>query len=78
LDSNNYISLKQEELGDDLDNKIDEEIDEILKDLENDPELQIEEEEIKKMISGIDEKADKDLFLDIDNIKDVKEKFQSR
>ena len=53
IDVKNYISKEQE--VNNLEN-IDAEIDSILNDLKNDPELKVDEEEIKKIISEINNK----------------------
>ncbi len=60
----------------------DKDIDEILREIENDPELKIDEEEIERILKEIEEESnmindDKPIInLDMDAIKEVKEKFK--
>nr|MDD3720139.1 His-Xaa-Ser system protein HxsD [Candidatus Gracilibacteria bacterium] len=63
----------------------DKDIDEILKEIENDPELKIDEEEIEKILKEIEEETESmndnsrpTITLDTNSIKDVKKKFQNR
>ena len=58
----------------------DKDIDEILKEIENDPELKIDEEEISRILSEIETEASepKKPTIDPNKLKYAKEKFQSR
>ena len=56
----------------------DKDIDEILKEIENDPELKIDEEEIEKILKEIEEEnveEQKEIKLDIDWVKKAKKNF---
>lgn len=62
----------------------DKDIDEILREIENDPELKIDEEEIERILreieaetNGLDTKTS-EVTLNVNAIKDVKSKFQNR
>lgn len=58
----------------------DKDIDEILREIENDPELKIDEEEINRILAEIEAEtqAIQKPKLNINKLKDAKEKFQSR
>jgi His-Xaa-Ser system protein HxsD len=60
----------------------DKDIDEILKEIENDPDLQIDEAEINKILAEVEEEIVKtkkpSVTLDPNKIKDVKKNFQNR
>jgi len=62
----------------------DKDIDEILREIENDPELKIDEEEIERILKEIEEETKEieeeksTITLDPNAIKDVKAKFQNR
>jgi CBS-domain-containing membrane protein len=67
-------------------NKIDfdRDIDDILKEIENDPELKIDEEEIEKILREIEEETGNDIEdntpvikLDTDAVKKAKENFNN-
>ncbi len=61
----------------------DKDIDEILREIENDPELKIDEEEIERILREIELETNwleikPEITLNTNAIKDVKEKFQNR
>lgn len=83
IDSANFIELdtnKQEQNQIDFDK----DIDEILREIENDPELKIDEEEIERILREIEEETasmeqdEPKINLDTNSIKDAKAKFQNR
>lgn len=85
LDSNNFVSLDTDnQNGNQID--FDKDIDEILKEIENDPELKIDEEEIERILKEIEEETASEwvieeetkITLDINWVKDAKKKFQDR
>jgi len=56
----------------------DKDIDEILKEIENDPELKIDEEEIEKILKEIEEETEeeqKDVKVDVEWVKKAKQNF---
>lgn len=80
LDVNNFTSI-------DTDNKnnnqidFDKDIDEILKEIENDPELKIDEEEIEKILKEIEKETESEikppvLTADLEGLKKAKEQFK--
>lgn len=90
LDSNNFVEL-------DTDNRnfqnqeqnqidFDKDIDEILKEIENDPDLKIDEEEIERILKEIEEETESEMedlpkpkiTLDPKAVKNAKKKFQDR
>ncbi len=61
----------------------DKDINEILKEIENDPELKIDDDEINRILAEIENetqtnKQEKTLKIDPNKVKNAKEKFQSR
>ena len=85
LDSNNFVSLDTRNNGNkEID--FDKDIDEILKEIENDPELKIDEEEIERILKEIEEETANEtivieetkITLDINAVEDAKKKFQDR
>jgi len=59
----------------------DKDIDEILKEIENDPDLKIDEEEIEKILKEIEEETEKEdvkpeITVNLDAVKNMKEKFK--
>lgn len=60
----------------------DKDIDEILKEIENDPDLQIDEDEINKILAEVEEETKKSKTsnptIDPNKVKDVKKNFQNR
>ncbi|NDK07673.1 His-Xaa-Ser system protein HxsD [Candidatus Gracilibacteria bacterium] len=59
----------------------DKDIDDILKEIENDPELKVDEDEIERILKEIEQEYEKEseekpsIKVDVDAVKDVKEKF---
>jgi len=91
LDANNFVAIDTERKKDQDFNQeqnqidFDKDIDEILKEIENDPELQIDEEEIEKILKEIEEEAENELvdeqpniIIDPEAIKKAKEKFSEK
>lgn len=87
LDSRGFIEIDTDRKNDNWEqNQIDfdKDIDEILREIENDPELKIDEEEIERILREIEsetsliETEDSKITLDPNNLKDVKSKFQNR
>lgn len=83
LDSANFVELntdRQEQNQIDFDK----DIDEILREIENDPELKIDEAEIERILREIEEETsnmdveEPKISLDTNNIEDAKAKFQNR
>ncbi len=74
LDSNNFVEIntdKQESNQIDFDK----DIDDILKDIENDPDLKIDEEEIENILKEIEEESKVDIKIDPEGLKKAKESF---
>lgn len=90
LDSNGFISIDTDRRNDggnsDTVNMIDfdKDIDEILREIENDPELKIDEAEIERILKEIEEESRSEISselkitLDPNKVQDAKKKFQSR
>lgn len=86
LDVNNYSEFDTDNRDNSEQNQIDfdKDIDEILREIENDPELKIDEAEIEKILREIEEETQDieiektTISLDPNAIKDVKAKFQNR
>jgi len=94
LDSWSYVSHDPEnpkELNLDANNSqvaeidFDKDIDEIIKEIENDPDLQIDEDEIQQMLKEIEEETANEnlhsmnkpiISIDPDSVKDVKKQFK--
>lgn len=80
VDSANFVELntdRQEQNQIDFDK----DIDEILREIENDPELKIDEAEIERILREIEEETtdkEESITLNPNAIKDVKTKFQDR
>jgi len=79
LDTQNFVTLDTDLSGwDEID--FDKDIDEILKEIENDPDLKIDEEEIEKILQEIevgDSELEKpSLAIDPESIKGVKDMFK--
>jgi len=83
LDMNNFVTLDTDNIHN---NKkqidFDKDIDEILKEIENDPELQIDEEEIERILKEIEEETEEfeqnnTPSIDLWAISDIKNKFKS-
>jgi hypothetical protein len=85
IDQSNFVSLNTDDKRDWDRSEIDfdKDIDEILKEIENDPELKIDEEEIERILKEIEEETAseeqaKNITLDINWVEDAKKKFQDR
>lgn len=89
LDVNNFVSIDTDKkLSDNDQNQIDfdKDIDDILKEIENDPELQIDEEEIEKILKEIEEETNsldiepvkQSIILDPNKIQNAKDQFKDR
>jgi len=87
LDSNNFVAIDTDKNWWDNceQNQIDfdKDIDEILKEIENDPELKIDEEEIEKILKEIEEETESELndnepsiTIDPEAVKKAKEQFK--
>lgn len=79
IDNKNYVSIDKENTKNEID--FDKDIDEILKEIENDPELKIDEEEIKRILEEIEEESlweENNISLDINWVEDAKKRFQDR
>ncbi len=86
LDANNFVAIDtNNQWNQQEQNQIDfdKDIDEILKEIENDPELQIDEEEIEKILKEIEEETESELdneeptiTVDPEAVKKAKEKFK--
>lgn len=87
LDSKGFVELDTDRKQDNMQgNQIDfdKDIDEILREIENDPELKIDEAEIERILREIEEETQSELSekpvitLDVNAVKNAKKKFQSK
>lgn len=86
LDADNYSEFDTDNKDNSGQNQIDfdKDIDEILREIENDPDLKIDEAEIERILKEIEEETQDfetekpNITLDPNSIKDVKAKFQNR
>lgn len=85
LDSNNYVEFNTDCNINQEQNQIDfdKDIDEILREIENDPDLKIDEAEIERILKEIEEEnfledEQPKITLNVNAIKNVKESFQNR
>lgn len=80
LDYNNFVSLDTENNAQQNEIDFDKDIDEILAEIENDPDLKIDEEEIEKILAEIEaesmEMEKPKLSLNMDWLKQAKENFK--
>ncbi len=84
LDASNFVSLDTDNIANNSEQNqvdFDKDIDEILKEIENDPDLKIDEEEIEKILKEIEEETESEvqkpkLTLDPDAIKKAKKDFK--
>ncbi len=86
LDSNNFVALDTNnqnwDNGEQNQIDFDKDIDEILKEIENDPELKIDEEEIEKILKEIEEETESEIdeqpkiTVDPEAVKKAKEQFK--
>jgi len=83
LDQTNFVSLDTDNVVDNQENNqidFDKDIDEILREIENDPELKIDEEEIEKILKEIEEETESEieppvLTANLEGLKKAKEQF---
>lgn len=80
VDAGNFVTLDQNSQQQSTVD-FDKDIDDILKEIENDPELKIDEQEIEKILKEIEEESKKDVekpavVVDPNAIKNAKKKFQ--
>ncbi|MDD2892110.1 MAG: hypothetical protein PHQ95_04035 [Candidatus Gracilibacteria bacterium] len=87
LDSKGFVELDTNRKQDNMQNNqidFDKDIDEILREIENDPELKIDEAEIERILKEIEEETQSELLekttitLDVNAVKNAKENFQSK
>ena len=81
LDVNNFTSIDTDNNSDQNQIDFDKDIDDILKEIENDPELKIDEEEIEKILKEIEEETETEIekptiTINPDAIKKAKEQFK--
>lgn len=82
IDTANFISLDTNTAPSADATEFDKSIDDILKEIENDPELKIDEAEIEKILKEIEEEGKNDvkkptITIDPNAIQDAKKKFQN-
>lgn len=90
LDAKNFVSIDTDRRNDSRNNNeqgnmidFDKDIDEILREIENDPELKIDEAEIEKILREIEEETQSEIIseskitLDPNKVQDAKKKFHS-
>ncbi len=84
LDQNNFVELNTDNNYEQNQIDFDKDIDEILREIENDPELKIDEEEIERILREIEEETASELedepklTLNPNNIANAKKMFQDR
>lgn len=87
LDANHFVRIDTDKKQDNSQNNqidFDKDIDDILREIENDPDLKIDEKEIERILKEIEEETKIEfqekpsITLDINAIHNVKEKFQNR
>ncbi len=89
LDSNNFVAIDTNNNNNNNNQEqnqidFDKDIDEILKEIENDPELKIDEEEIEKILKEIEEETESEIneqptiTVDPEAVKKAKEKFNKQ
>lgn len=82
LESQDFIEINTDDCGCENQIDFDKDIDEILREIENDPDLKIDEEEIARILKEIEEESMElenikpTINIDIDAVKDAKEKFK--
>ena len=84
LDQNNFVTLDTDNIQNNQESNqidFDKDIDEILKEIENDPELKIDEEEIEKILKEIEEETESEvkppvLTANLEWLKKAKEQFK--
>lgn len=82
LDTEHFVEIDMTNNQEQNQIDFDKDIDEILKEIENDPELKIDEEEIERILKEIEDESENNdkpsIILDTKKVKDVKKKFQDR
>ena len=81
LDYNNFVSLDVDENFEQNEIDFDKDIDEILAEIENDPDLKIDEAEIEKILAEIEAESENfkpKVSLNIDAVKQTKENFKNK
>lgn len=81
LDYNNFVSLDVDENFEQNEIDFDKDIDEILAEIENDPDLKIDEAEIEKILAEIEAESENfkpKVSLNIDAVKQAKENFKNK
>jgi len=85
LDSNNFDTTINEDNREENQIDFDKDIDEILKEIENDPELKIDEAEIDKILKEIEEETESEIetpkstiTIDPEAVKKAKEQFKNK
>ena len=81
LDSSNFTSINTDNNSKNNQIDFDKDIDEILREIENDPDLKIDEEEIAKILREIEEETESEIVetkieLNIEWIAEMKKKFK--
>jgi His-Xaa-Ser system protein HxsD len=81
IDLNNFTSINTDNNKENNQIDFDKDIDEILKEIENDPELKIDEGEIEQILKEIEEETESEaekpsITLDLEAIKKAKENFK--
>ncbi len=83
IDQNNFVSINPNDEQKNNSNQnidFDKDIDEILKEIENDPDLKIDEEEIERILKEIEEESqmeEKKIVLDPKKVKNAKKEFSN-
>ncbi len=83
LDTENFVSLDTQNTQEQNQIDFDKDIDEILKEIENDPDLKIDEEEIENILKEIEQETESEvskpeLKIDPANIAGAKDMFKSK
>lgn len=84
LDTEHFVEIDMTNNQEQNQIDFDKDIDEILREIENDPELKIDEEEIERILKEIEEETESEIIekpsitLDPNAVKNAKEKFQNR
>lgn len=82
IDTGNFVEIDTNNNPENNQIDFDKDIDEILKEIENDPDLKIDEQEIEKILKEIEEETkdewDNTITLDTNAVTDAKQKFQNR
>jgi hypothetical protein len=85
FDANNFVSIDTDNKGNNSQIDFDKDIDEILREIENDPDLKIDEAEIERILKEIEEESKmeatesdkKEITLNPKNAKDAKKRFSA-